>query len=307
MNEVVLLPTFQRPELLYCCLEAIRAAEPTISVHVFPDRGTNEREICEKFGAAHHLTLQHSYHGNTFNMLEALKWAYGQRYETVYVIEDDAIIDPSFFDWSRQALTNYPDAFAACGWRYSPDAKVGDGPDMLLGWYLSVAAALPRRSVGGIVAHARPEYYGDMKGYLDRTYPASARKGSQHYEQDGAALRVAESEGKRCVWPRRPRAIHAGWRGYHMPDGRELDGTLEERVAVVKLAIENPAVLGKMMEGGQLPLIDRCTGCRKPLLTENVNAVVTCKECFHRAHPTLAVTTSSHYYFPKSKPCTVVG
>jgi hypothetical protein len=295
MQETVIVLTHQRPELLYCCLDAIRTASPDISIHVFPDRGTSEIAICKEFEAVHHLTFQHSYHGNSFNMLEALKWANERIYQIVYVIEDDAIIDSTFFNWARQALKNYPDAFAACGWQYSPDALPSDGPDMLLDWYLSVAAALPRRSVAGIVQHARPEYYSNMKGYLDRAYPGSQRRGSMHYEQDGLALRVAGSENRRCVWPRRPRVTHIGWRGYHMPDGQEIPGTLEEKVAIIKLAVNNPEILTLMMQTGKVPEIRYCQ-CRKPLLSTNKLGKIICIECFHTAHPHLPVVSASHYY-----------
>src|SRR5882672_70618 len=158
MKEVVILPTFDRSEFLFCAIEAIRAAEPTILIHVFPDRGTDESAVTSQFkGVTEHRTLQHSYHGNSFNMLEALKWAYlqNERWDRFYVVEDDAIINASFFSWCRTSLTQWPDSFAACGLQYSPDALISDGPDLRIPWYLSVCAAMSRASVSSIVQHAR--------------------------------------------------------------------------------------------------------------------------------------------------------
>lgn len=305
MKELVILPTFQRPEMLTVCLEAIRAAEPDIAIHVFPDRGTNETEVCARFGAVHHLTWQHQYHGNTANVLEALKWADARlpQPHTVFVIEDDCIIDPDFFTWSRNALTNPPfgeQPFAACGWRYSPDQTITDGPDQLLSWYLSVCAALPSSSVHSLIAHARPEYYSDMPGYLARIYPSSHRRNSMHYEQDGLALRVAESESKRCVWPRRPHATHVGWRGYHQIEGLEASGTLAERVEVVRLAVRNPELLTNLMNGGRPPEMTSCEGCSRPLLVGDKKARVICVSCYHASHTGL-VTTGSHYYLSPAR------
>lgn len=297
-RELIIVPTHQRSDMLYVCLEAIRAAEPDIPLHVFPDRGTDETAITDQFNAIHHLTLQHSYHGNSFNVLEALKWAHSQNPDTVFIIEDDAIVDTSFFHWCRHALTTL-DTFAACGWKYSPDAlPPSDGPDLLMPWYLSVASAIPFRSLYGIIQHARPEYYGNMRAYLDSRYPSSHRRGSMHYEQDGLTLRVCEAESKRCAWPRRPRATHVGWRGYHMPQGKELDGTLEDRVAVIKLLMKNPAMLKTMLNGGIPPEISYCKDCRTPLLSTNKSAQCVCVGCFHRVHPDLPRTSSSHYYLP---------
>jgi hypothetical protein len=295
MREVTLVPTYKRSDMLWCVLEAIRKAEPLMSIHVFPDRGTDETAITNKFGATHHLTWQHCYHGNSANMLEALKWAYQQHYDTVFVIEDDAVVDRSFFDWCRRALDD-KEIFAACGWTYSPDAMPpADGPDIKMPWYLSVAAALPFQSLHQIVQHARPEYYGNMKAYLDSRYPGSHRRGSMHYEQDGLILRVCESQQKRCAWPRRPRATHIGFRGYHMPQGKELKGTLEDRVAIIKLLLKQPALLRQVLNGGIPPAVAFCETCQTPLLSEEKENIV-CADCFHKENPQLPRVSASHYY-----------
>lgn len=300
MREVVVVPTFRRSDFLWCALEAIRIAEPTIPIHVFPDRGTDETEVCEQFGAVQHATLQHSYHGNSYNVLEALRWAYLENAERVYVIEDDAIVDPSFFSWARTALARKPDAFAACGWEYSPDAVPGDGPDLLIPWYLSVCAAIPRHSLFQIVQHAKLEYYGAMQRYLDQSFPTSHRRGTMHFEQDGLTLRVCEAAGQRCVWPRRSRAVHIGFTGYHV-QGKALKGTLTERVALIKLALRTPVVLQRLMSGGAPPEVQRCESCKTTLLADTYDgcdARIVCVGCFHQKHPELSVTTSSHYYLP---------
>jgi hypothetical protein len=302
MREICIVPTYQRSDMLFCCLEAIRVAEPQMNLHCFPDRGTDETEVCEQFNATQHTTLNHNYHGNSCNVMEALKFAYQTNADLVFIIEDDAIIDPSFFSWCRAALANPMNAecFAACGWQYSPDAIVGEGPDLRIPWYLSVCAAIPRRSLYEIVQHARPEYYAEMQNYLDRAYPQSHRRGSRHFEQDGLALRVCESMYKRCVWPRRPRAVHCGFTGYHM-EGRSLEGSLKDRVAILKLALKNPGVLKSLMSGGAPPDMGKCDDCGKPLLTENKKAQAMCVDCFHRAHPELPVTTTSHYYINRAE------
>jgi DNA-directed RNA polymerase subunit RPC12/RpoP len=255
-------------------------------------------EVCSRYNAIHHFTIATTYHGNSFNVLEALKWAHLQNVSLAHIVEDDAIVTPDFFQWSRAALESRPTLFAACGWRYSPDAlPPADGPDIIIPWYLSVCASLPRRSLVAILQHAKPEYYADMKGYLDAAYPGSHRKGSMHYEQDGLCLRVCESMSQSCAWPRRPRATHVGWKGYHQPQGKEIPGTLDERIAVVRLLIKNPDLLQSMMSGSAPPDIAYCEDCQKPLLTANKKALIRCADCFHKTSNVPRV--SSHYYFPK--------
>lgn len=279
MRSVVLVPTFQRSDLLFLCLEAIRKAEPEIPIEVFPDRSTDERSICSHFNAIHHFTLNHNEHGNTVNVCEAMRWATEQRFDRIHVIEDDAIIDQSYFRWCDEVLTKESDMFAACGWMYSPSAIISDGPAIRIAWYLSVCACIPLRSALSIHPHCRPEYYRDMKGYLDQTFPASHQRGTMHYEQDGMVLRVMESVGKRCIWPRRPRATHCGWYGYHM-DGKPLSGTLESRVEALRLIIQDAETLKKVMAGAPLPQIGRCEECGKALMVEGRSRAV-CVNCFH--------------------------
>lgn len=298
-SECVIVPTYQRPEMLTLCIEAIQQADPYLEVLVFHDRG--ETELTSLSTSVTQLTTRtHSYHGNSYNVLNALSIAqsHSARYDRVFIVEDDAIVDPSFFDWCRQALSSHPDAFAACGWQYSPDAVVGDGPDMLLPWYLSVATCLPRSSVSSIVQHALPAYYTNMKAYLDRALPSNNRRGSMHYEQDGLALRVCESEGKRCVWPRRPRATHIGWRGYHQTGGKELPGTLEERVAALRLIVQRPDLLQKMMVTGQPPRLGTCDECKEAQLVDREGVRVVCSRCWHKHNPTLPLASTTVYYFP---------
>lgn len=293
--EGVVVITFDRDDMLYLCLEAIRKAEPTIPLHVFPDRSLDQRSICNKFNAVHHFTFSHDWHGNTANMCEAMKWASEQRFERTFIVEDDAIVDASFFSWCRDTLSTKPHSFAACGWQYSPHAVISDGPDIQIPWYLSVCACLPTVSLNKIVQHCKPEYYRDMKGYLDYMYPASHYRGTLHYEQDGMVLRVMESLGQRCVWPRRPRATHIGIHGYHMGQ-RRLVGTFEHRVEVLRLMVNAPEALKKVMAGAPLPEIGECWKCRKPLVVERKDLMAVCVECFHHDRPGVPQTSGTCYY-----------
>ncbi len=230
-------------------------------------------------------------------MLEALKWAFHQRYDRLYVIEDDTLIDNTFFGWCHAAFEKHSDAFAACGWQYSPQAVKGAGPDLMLPWYLSVATCLPAASLASIVQHANLDYYRDMQGYVDKMFPASAYRGSMHYEQDGLVMRVCEAQRKRCVWPRVPRALHCGWYGYHQGDNR-LEGTLEERVEILRLTIRNPEILRGMMSGGPLPTIGNCVRCGKPLAVERAGDTVWCSDCFESVWPERAIGVGQYYVRP---------
>lgn len=304
MREAVAVPTFKRAELLYLCLETIRSIDSKIDIHVFPDKGTgkDEQAISEKFGTIQHLTWATTYHGNTANLMEIYKWA-STRVDRLFIIEDDAIIEPTFFSWCREALDRCPEMFAACAFQYSPQALIGEGPDVKIPWYLSVASALPQSSLQSIAAHATLRYYSEMQEYVDASFPQSPNRGSLHFEQDGLVLRVMQSQSKRCIWPRRPRVTHVGFHGYHMGENK-MSGTLEERVSLLRLAVKNPAILQQIMSGGQMPNLVNCVRCQKPLVSERSGLLAECVQCFHTEHPAAVKTASSHYYLRSWGPLT---
>jgi hypothetical protein len=293
-----------RSPFLWCCLEAIRKAEPDIEIIVQPDRGTEELEVCSRFGATMRMVAKHTYHGNTFNMMEGLRYCCEAAYDRVFVVEDDCIVDPTFFDWARNAL-DHPKPwmgapFAASGWIFSPDAPDEDGPDVLLNWYLSVCSCIPHRSLERIAVHAKRDYYINMKKYVDKAFPRDPQAGGMHYEQDGLILRVANSAGERIAWPRRARARHIGWHGYHMPHGKMPQAELKKQILVVKMAIENPEILRQLMGGSEPPQIGECHSCGKALVSTNKEAAMECVPCFHGENPDAPVAAKSHYYIKRS-------
>lgn len=304
MREAVIVPTFKRQSFLYVCLEAIRKSDPEIDIHVFPDRNTaaDNAEACAPFNVTLHDVPNHPYHGNSYNMMEALKWAYEAGYDKVFVVEDDCIVDSTFLNWGRNALDNpkpwNPFPFAASGWIYSPDAPDEDGPDVIANWYLSVCSAIPSRSLEKIVRHAVPDYYLNMKRYCDETFPRDPQCGSQHYEQDGLILRVSNTAGERVTWPRRARSRHIGWHGYHMPHGKQPEGDLMKQVAVVRMALENADVMRQLMAGAAPPEVVGCRDCGKVLVSTQKKTALVCVECFHRKHPKAPRAATSHYYVP---------
>ena len=294
------VPTYRRSAFLWVCLEAIRVAEPNIEIVVAPDRATEELEVCNHFNASQIFHVRHTHHGNTFNMMEGLKYFHEAGYDRVFVVEDDCVVDPSFFDWARNALDNPRPwmgvPFAASGWEYSPHRLDEDGPDLLLNWYLSVCSAIPRSSLEHIVQHAHEGYYSNMQRYCDEKFPRDAGRGGMHFEQDGLILKVSNTLGQRIVWPRRPRAVHIGFHGYHMPHGKPIKGDLKQQVAVLKLALECPEVMQSLMTGGEPPETGNCRDCNKLLVSTNKKAAMRCVSCFHKQYPDAPVAARSHYY-----------
>lgn len=254
MPDIVLVPTYSRPEYLHLCLEAISKAEDGRSKAVWvardchaSDGGRYARELADikaviaEYGKEF-ADLQfierapHSYYGNSFNTLELYRVAFGTDAGFVYLIEDDVIIENDFFRWHEavQGLGNYFCSIA----RYicNDGRKVPDDPAVYVEStrdYASLGVCFRRENLKALMPHCCGEYYGNMGGYIARKFPDSTL-GGQFSEQDGLIQRVLHDSGMMTAWACMPRAYHIGIHGYHRSQGARLSGSLTEKVRALK-------------------------------------------------------------------------
>jgi hypothetical protein len=254
MREVVLLPTFHREELLFCCLKRIRECEPKIEVHVFPDRGTfhdsSVRAICEGFEAQAHLVPDTDFYGNTANVLNAYLWAFNTGYDRVFYIESDVMPHADFFSWHREQQETFPDIFASMAWIFNRQAPISDDL-MFQPWIYSIGLCFSREKLALIAQHATPKYYGDMPGYIERrfkTNPLTDRFAVAHWEQDGLLQRILDEDQSQTVCPGIAKCSHVGFKRSYGDDTQEdyekflgLQGLrFEQRVRRVESFIADP-------------------------------------------------------------------
>jgi len=221
MKEVVIVPTYMREELLFCCLKRLRGYDGDIPIHVFPDRGTFHnpavRSICETFEAHAHLVPDSDYYGNTANVMNAYLWAYNEGYDRVYYVESDVMVHSDFFSWHRQQQDMFPDIFASMAWIFNRHAPIAD--DVLFqAWYYSIGTCFSRDKLRLIVEHATPRYYADMQGYIESTFKKSSLNtpfGIEHYEQDGLIQRVLDADRTQTVSAGIAKCSHMGFGGYN--------------------------------------------------------------------------------------------
>lgn len=212
--------------MLWHCLEHISACDhPPITV--FADWHVDKpappiaeiTEVCNRFSVAVEVREPHSYIGNSFNVLTAYKES--ADFDLVYIIEDDVMITPDFFDWHREQQEQKP--FCSVGCRNTRSGKLKSYDD-----YASLGVCLSRESIAEISKHACHEYFSDMSGYCTRFGPSK-----EFTEQDGLILRIMASVGGFSLWPEEPKAIHVGYYGYHRPANRP-HGSLGQRYLKVK-------------------------------------------------------------------------
>ena len=245
MREVILIPQLGRYELLFCCLKRIRAIEPKIEIHLFPDRGTFHEPVIQtmtkEFELHCHFVPDHDFFGNTSNVLNAYLWAFNAGYERIFYLESDVMPHVDFFSWHRQQHEEFPDIFASMGWIFNRHAPIVD--DLLFqSWLYSIGLCISRKKLALIIEHATPKYFGDMAGYIGRTFPRSTFNKNYEIgnfaEQDGLLQRIMERDKSQTVCPGIAKCSHVGFTRSYGGDTQEdyerflgLDGLrFDERV-----------------------------------------------------------------------------
>lgn len=239
MQDVVIIPTYDRPEMLWLCLEYLSRSPDSlgVTIKVYVDAHLSQpppsrieiEEVISKFPK---LTMQvifrsqHRFHGNSFNVLMAYKEAFGSTARYVFMVEDDVLIRPEFFAWHRLQHTNR-----------KIECSVGVGRRPEHAHYASLGVCFRREVIAKVLSHCQMAYFHDMRGYCRHAFPSS----KFDCEQDGLWCRVLPVQS--VVWPRIPVAQHVGWYGYHRKRSRRPTGTLAERYEQVKQVLTNGSML----------------------------------------------------------------
>lgn len=239
MQDVVIIPTYDRPEMLWLCLEYLaRTPEGrTMSIRVVVDAHIGQpppsrKEIDTVLEKFPQLSLQvgyrqpHSFHGNSYNVLMAFKEAHEMNAGYVYLVEDDVLIHPDFFLWHR--------------WMHSSNQGIGcsiavKNPGH--GAYASLGVCFRRERLAMMLPHCRTAYFQNMRDYCHAHFPPSPFD----CEQDGLWARVLV--GTPVVWADAPLAQHVGWYGYHRKKSVRPHGTLDQKFAQVKTTLGNHTIL----------------------------------------------------------------
>ena len=226
-NEIVAVFTYKRDELLFLCLEAIRAQDSKIPIVVFSDRGHRGDDltnVCIKFRASLFVREKTVGFGNSFNVIESMRWCVADGPSIVHCIEDDTVIYPGYLEWARKEVSSG---------RFAVALGLIPG-DIASTWYTSPCATWNAKSLAMCLEKVPLNYFAEtregMQKALDAAFPHSKfRYGSG--EQDGFFLRCLELFKWRTAYPEHSFASHLGTYGYNRPGGLKPDGTFEERVA----------------------------------------------------------------------------
>ncbi len=269
MRDIVIIPTYARPDYLWVCLEHLQraAADRPLEFWVFQDKRERPQfhwieqdslETRNVVAAFPQLNIRfterqpHSYLGNPLNFLEAYKEAHASDARYVYLVEDDVLVSSDFFQW-HEAVQARADYFVTVGWHNIRNRHVQkcDDPTAYIETtvdYSSIGVCWRRENLAAIARHARIEYYRDISGYCQTAFPGNPIPYGQWTEQAGLIMRelLQVKDARTVAWPCVQRCAHVGTYGYHRA-GQPLGGNLQQRVAALREATADPHRLAGMV------------------------------------------------------------
>lgn len=238
-DDLVVIPTYDRPELLWLCLERIAASpdHQSVNIRVYVDAHVDQppppradiEAVLRKFPQLKlkvKFVTPHPFHGNSYNVLMAYKEAYEHPVPHVFMVEDDILVEPGFFAWHRQRQAEA-----------ELDCSIGVGKRPEHAHYASLGVCFRREVIAKILPHCRTEYFSNMRMYCRSRFAPT----KIDCEQDGLWCRVLSPQ--LIAWPEIPVAHHVGWYGYHRKKSVRPTGTLEQRYKQVKLVLANHFLL----------------------------------------------------------------
>lgn len=259
-HDIVLLPSYYRPEFLHLCLEHLMFATggQQKDVWVVQDRHHNDKSdllmrladvratvdlFRDKFAGFRYIErTPHPFVGNPLNFLEAYKEAHATtNARLVYLVEDDVMVTKDFFLW-HEAMQALHKPFVSVGWHCIRDTSgvkmTADPHGYVTSFrdFSSIGLCWRREYLAPVVEHARREYYTNPGPYLTQVFPHSPIPRNQWTEQAGLITRLLHDEpgGRLVTWAGAPRVGHIGISGYHRRQGHQFTGPLASRVKALR-------------------------------------------------------------------------
>ncbi len=242
-RDIVLVPCWRRPEMLWHCIDNLCKADGVQSMHVVfrPDSGYDADNIAVIHEFAGRLpsyeiqpTPQCPYRRAKLsaNILLGYMQAAALTRRYVYLIEDDIMVGRDFFRWHAAVHSQRESLFCSIAVRnHNRCVQTPDDPDgyyLTSGDYCSWGVCFDRTVITGLIApHVNLDYLSHPKRYLRRHF-ADSRVSLGYVEQASLVRRIQEICARPIAYPATPRAFHAGFYGRNRPGG--IPGALDERV-----------------------------------------------------------------------------
>lgn len=161
-----------------------------------------------------------------WNILNALKQGYQTGARFVFLVEEDVMVRPDFFDWHfnihEYCARLY---FASCGRRR---------PEYPSDHYTNPGACFPREKLSLVVPHICDEFFADRTGYMNDRFGEMNEASDL---DDGLIRRVIRSVHGVIRYPEKPVVAHQGFSSYNRFAEYRTEGTIEERIRQLRLML----------------------------------------------------------------------
>ena len=267
MRDVVIVPCYERPEYSRVCLEYLSRARGIENKEVWlcQDQHMGNVEAMPEMQPVAHFgrlafprfdyqwILAHNTYGNSKNLLDALKRAYDAGAERIFLVEDDIMVAPDFFEW-HEAVLEEVKPLVSCATSLNRSAHFQiNGPNAMdesiknpnaykkvWGPYSSHAAAFNKKDLGELLVVINQQLeWGEWRSGKEQDILIQHIMGMISFPNGGS------------VWPYVPRAWNVGLHSYHINTGMKFNGILEEKCDALRRAITDPVKLQSMSGGNK--------------------------------------------------------
>lgn len=230
-----MIPTLHRPEFLALCLENLaNTSEPDLDVRICLDFSTAERLDEVDYVRDTYYPSAWLYHAaphidapsGCWNILNSLKHGYDSGAEYVFLVEEDVLVYPNFFE-KHSEMQNSGDYFATCG-RLRQEHS---GP-----YYTNPGACFKREKLAELVEYINDDFFRDRRGYMDRRFGVFDEASDL---DDGLIRRVIRYTGSEVKYPDNAIVAHQGFHFYNKIDQYKNEGTIEQRIKNLRKMISN--------------------------------------------------------------------
>ena len=222
LKNIVVMPTFRRTEMLALSLQRLSAADSDLDVRIYQDSCDEKRlddveYVRDLYYPSAQIYVAHphvSAPSGAWNILNSLKQGYESGADRIFLLEEDVLVYPGYFEWSLQQHW----AFATCGRRVARHSS---------DYYTNPGASFRSTNLACIIPHICAEFFADRRAYLDRTFGEMCDASDL---DDGLIRRVIRQQNGFVAYPEKPLVSHIGWQYYNKLDIYKNDGTIQERI-----------------------------------------------------------------------------
>jgi hypothetical protein len=231
MNSIVVMPTYERPEMLALSLERLSQVRECPPIHIYVDRRVDKsifqfvRDTYSPAAELHFTEDRPECTSGTWNILHAIQEGYNLGANFIFLVEEDVMVYPQwhFHHLAKLWTGEYK---ASCGRRLPAfNKKYGD-------IYTNPGSCLSRELVEAIVPHINENYFRNTGGYIRETFKREPLNSSL---DDGLVRVVMADKGWRCAYPAAPLCAHQGFEFYNNIDiYMNNEGTIQNRIAKLR-------------------------------------------------------------------------